>query len=123
MKKYALPLAVLVLIVAGVAWLVMLPEKKGAYDEFAACLGEKGATFYGTFWCPYCKSQKALFGRSAKLLPYVECSTPDGKGQLPLCKEKGVTTYPMWEFASTERLTGVISLETLAEKTSCSLPQ
>ena len=123
MKKYAVPVIVLVVIIAAIVWLVMAPEKPGKYDTFAACLGEKGAIFYGAFWCPHCQNQKALFGRSAKFLPYNECSTPDGKGQLPLCKEKGVTTYPTWDFATTERLTGEISLQTLSEKTSCPLPQ
>ena len=33
----------------------------GKYDGFAQCLKDKGATFYGAFWCPHCKAQKALF--------------------------------------------------------------
>jgi thiol-disulfide isomerase/thioredoxin len=123
MKKYALPIVVSILVVAGIVWLVMVPEKPGKLDTFAACLGEKGAVFYGAFWCPHCQNQKAIFGRSAKLLPYVECSTADGKGQLPICKDKGVTTYPTWDFATTERLTGEIPLKVLAEKTSCVLPE
>ena len=41
----------------------------GKYDEFAQCLKDKGATFYGAFWCPHCQAQKKLFGTSVKFLP------------------------------------------------------
>jgi thiol-disulfide isomerase/thioredoxin len=94
----------------------------GKYDEFATCLKDKGAVFYGAFWCPHCQKQKKLFGSSAKLLPYVECSTADGRGQTQACTDKGVKSYPEWEFADGSRLNGEIPLATLAEKTSCVLP-
>lgn len=95
----------------------------GKYDEFATCLKVKGAIFYGAFWCPHCQAQKKLFGSSAKLLPYVECSTVDGGGQTQACIDKGVKSYPTWEFADGTRLNGEIPLTQLAEKTSCVLPQ
>lgn len=95
----------------------------GKYDEFATCLKDKGATFYGAFWCPHCQATKKLFGTSQKLLPYVECSTPDGNAQTQICIDKGVKSYPTWEFADLSRLTGEIPFEQLAEKTSCVLPQ
>src|SRR3989344_3092373 len=100
-----------------------LNERPGPLNGFASCLGEKGAGFYGAFWCPNCGQQKQMFGRSARVLPYVECSTADGKGQLPLCANAGVTAYPTWEFPGSERLTGIQSLQTLAEKTACELPR
>lgn len=96
-------------------------RQPGAYDAFAQCLTERGAVFYGAFWCPHCQSQKRLFGKSARLLPYVECSTPDGRGQTFECNEKEIEGYPTWIFANGERLSGEIPLETLAEKTGCSL--
>lgn len=92
-------------------------------DGFAQCLKDSGTTFYGAFWCPHCQNTKAEFGASAKLLPYVECSTPDGQGQLDICKEKGVQSYPTWEFSDGSRLEGEVPLETLAQKSNCSLPQ
>lgn len=94
----------------------------GKYDEFAMCLKDKGAVFYGAFWCTHCQATKKMFGSSQKLLPYVECSTPDGNGQLAQCAEKKIMGYPTWEFADGSRLTGELSFETLAEKTSCVLP-
>ena len=94
----------------------------GKYDTFAQCLKDKGAIFYGAFWCPHCQAQKKMFGSSVKLLPYVECSTPDGSAQTKECKEKGIDGYPTWEFSDGSRLSGEIPLEQLAEKTSCPLP-
>ena len=95
----------------------------GKYDTFAQCLGEKGAVFYGAFWCPHCQNQKKLFGNSAKKLPYVECSTPNGKGQLQVCTDKKIEGYPTWEFADGSREGGEVPLAKLAEKTSCTLPE
>lgn len=118
---------VLVALVVGVGLLAVLrgtagPAGPGEYDEFAQCLADEGATFYGAFWCPHCQAQKKLFGSSAKLLPYVECSTADGQGQTAICKEKVIPSYPTWEFADGSRLGGEVPLEQLAEKTGCMLP-
>lgn len=94
----------------------------GTYDAFATCLKDKGATFYGAFWCPHCQAEKKLFGSSVHLLPYVECSTPDASGQTQICIDKKIQSYPTWEFADGSRLTGEIPLQQLADKTSCILP-
>jgi len=94
----------------------------GKYDGFAQCLADSDATFYGAFWCPHCNTQKEMFGDSVKLLPYVECSTSDGKAQKEICKQEGIKSYPTWEFADGERSSGTVSLDVLAEKTGCELP-
>src|SRR5690606_1699273 len=98
MNQKWLWIGVFILFVVGVVWLVRTPGRPGQLDAFASCLAEEGATFYGAFWCPHCQNQKAMFGRSARLLPYVECSTPDGRGQLQLCTDAGITGYPTWIF-------------------------
>lgn len=117
-------IAVAVLVLVGIVYFADSDTDKspGELDQFAQCLGPKGATFYGAFWCPHCVNQKALFGASKEFLPYVECSTPDRNGQLQVCKDKGINGYPTWEFAGGERVSGEVSLETLAEKTGCVLP-
>jgi hypothetical protein len=107
------------LIVFGTWWYQATP---GKYDTFAQCLGEQEAKFYGAFWCPHCQEQKALFGKSEKLLPYIECSTPNGQGQLQQCIDQGIQGYPTWEFSDGERISGVVSLEALSGKTGCELP-
>ncbi len=129
MNKYIYSLVGLVF-VGLVAWLIVTPGKPGKYDDFAKCIADtKTVTFYGAFWCPHCQAQKARFGKSAKYLPYVECSTPDGQGQLAVCKNIGINTYPTWEFAtstvfaSTTRVMGEVELEDLAESTRCVLPE
>ena len=98
------------------------PQGPGKYDEFAQCIKDSGAVFYGAFWCPHCQAQKKMFGSSAKLLPYVECSTLDGKNQLAECRDKNIEGYPTWEFKDGSRLSGEVALQTLAEKTGCILP-
>lgn len=98
------------------------PPEPGKYDVFAACLKDKGAVFYGAFWCSHCQTQKKMFGTSQKLLPYVECSFASGQGQTQTCIDKKIEGYPTWEFADGSRLTGEISLQQLADKTSCLLP-
>lgn len=114
---------ILILVVGALSASVLVKSGPGKLDTFAQCLADKGATFYGAFWCPHCQAQKRMFGSSSKLLPYVECSTPDGQGQLPICTEKEVQQYPTWDFADGSRLTGEVPLAQLAEKTECELPQ
>ncbi len=116
------------LVLGGIVWLVMTPGKPGKYDDFAKCIKDSGAQFYGAFWCPHCQAQKARFGKSAKYLPYIECSTPDGQSQLQICKDHGITSYPTWFFPNSststpERINTEMELVDLAEKTSCTLPQ
>lgn len=94
----------------------------GTLDTFAQCLKDKGAIFYGAFWCSHCQNQKALFGSSKKYLPYVECSTPDAQGQLEICVRNDIKSYPTWVFPDLSTTTGEITLATLSEKTSCPLP-
>lgn len=99
------------------------PIPSGTYDEFAQCIKDSGTTFFGAFWCPHCQAQKAMFGSSARLLPYVECSTPDGEGRLQVCIDEGIESYPTWEYPDGTRQSGEVPLVTLAEKTGCTLPE
>ncbi len=95
----------------------------GKYDDFAKCLKDKGAVFYGAFWCSHCNNQKKAFGSAVEFLPYVECSTPDGKGQLQVCVDKNIEGYPTWVFPDGSRQSGEVPFETLSSKTGCTLPQ
>lgn len=116
-------LIITLLVIGGLGYFIHKENSKpGELDGFAQCLKDKGAVFYGAFWCPHCQNQKKAFGRSQKLLPYVECSTPDGRGQLSICTDKGVKSYPMWIFADGTSLNGEVELGVLAEKTQCQLP-
>lgn len=107
MNKITIILIILIA-VGALVFLTSLPDKPGQYDELARSIADSGAKFYGAFWCPHCQEQKAQFGKSAQLLPYVECSTPDTKGQLPICAEKEIKTYPTWIFKDGTRHTGVL---------------
>lgn len=114
---------VLVIIVAAIGMSLFARAGPGNLDPFAQCLKDKKVVFYGAFWCPHCQNTKKLFGNSARLLPYVECSTPDGKGQLQICVDKKIVNYPTWDFPDGSRLTGERTLQELGDKTGCTLPQ
>jgi hypothetical protein len=100
-----------------------IPTISGKLDDYAMCLKNKGAILYGTFWSPHTDEQKRRLGYSYKYLPYVECSTPDGMGQLKICKDKNIQTYPTWIFSDGSRLSGNFDTEQLGIKTSCELPE
>lgn len=109
--------------IGGGVWLYRASNAPTPLDGFAVCLKEKGATMYGTYWCPYCKKQKEKFGRAERQLKYVECAMPGNpRSQAPVCREAGVTSYPTWTFADGSRTAGVQELSDLAEKTGCALP-
>lgn len=121
--KFIIFIIALILIVFALGLSLNLnTQKPGKYDDFAKCITDSGAKFYGTFWCSHCNNQKKMFGKSAKNLPYVECSTSDGNGQLDVCKEANIEGYPTWVFADGSRMMGELSFEVLSEKTQCSLP-
>ncbi len=123
-KNLAIFVVLTVLVLLGLGFLLYPSVAPGPINlgPFASCLKAKGVTFYGAFWCPHCQAQKKLFGNAVGLLPYVECSTPDGQSQLQFCTDKGVQSYPTWVFPDGTRLTGEQALQTLADKSSCTLP-
>ncbi len=116
-------IVVVLAIILGLVWLIKMPARPGKLDAFAQCIKDSGATYYGAFWCPNCKNQEARFGRSARLLPRIECSTPDGRGQLQVCRDAGIEGYPTWDFVGGVRETGDLPIERLSELTNCPLPE
>lgn len=119
--KHAIVL-VAILVVGGIGYFIMdYQNTPGNYDAFAQCISGSGAKFYGAYWCPHCNDQKDMFGKSAKFLPYVECSLPNGQGQTAVCEQAGIESYPTWEFPDGTKLSGTQSFETLAAKTSCAI--
>lgn len=122
MKKTFIIIGIIAL-VGALGYALAAPGKPGQYDGLAQCIADKGAVFYGAFWCSHCREQKAMFGKSAQFLPYVECSTPDSRGMVPVCEEKGIKGFPTWIFADGSVVEGTMSIERLAEKTACEAPQ
>jgi len=91
------------------------PEKP-RLKALAIHLRESGARFYGTYWCPSCQKQKALFEASANRLPFIEC-TPQGRnGPFSFaCVANDVKEYPTWIIKG-GRYTGVMSVDELARR-------
>lgn len=116
-------LVILLLIVGGIGGSVYMKSRPGQLDGFVQCMKDKGVIFYGAFWCPHCQATKKQFGNSAKLLPYVECSTPDGKNRTQICIDKQIVTYPTWTRPADEtRISGEHTLQEIADFSGCKLP-
>jgi uncharacterized membrane protein len=90
-----------------------------AESEYASGLArhltQSGAAFYGAYWCPHCQEQKAMFGRAAALLPYVECDPRGAHAQPDRCRARGIRAYPTWEFRG-DLVEGLLSLNELARR-------
>ncbi|MGV8171741.1 MAG: peptidylprolyl isomerase [Candidatus Woesearchaeota archaeon] len=98
----------------------IIPQKKNL-DNFAKCLTEKNATFYGAYWCGHCNNQKTAFGDSLQYVKYVECAV-EGQPQVQtaVCTEAGISGYPTWIINGKE-YPGEQTLERLAQLTGCAL--
>lgn len=93
-------------------------EPVSELEKFAACITEKDAVFYGTEWCPHCKTQKAMFKSGAMdFINYVDCDEKPGT-----CQVAKITGYPTWIIGGEQRLSGTQPLEKLAEATACPAP-
>lgn len=110
-------------VVVIIAVSVLAKNQPGELDDFARCINQSGAKFYGAFWCPHCQDQKEMFGNSERLLPYIECSTPSGQGTTSECQQAGIEAYPTWQWPDASRETGSLSLDYIAGKTGCKLNQ
>ena len=91
------------------------------FDDFAQCLTDASVSMYGAWWCPHCKNQKDLFGSAFDSIDYIECSTA-ARTMNQTCKDAGIQGYPTWVFGDDSRLSGEQTLETLAQKSGCTLP-
>lgn len=121
------------LIIAGIALLAFVTLSAAACSkpsegtaaqqqealQVAEWLTQNNVKMYGAFWCPHCSDQKEIFGAAAfKKVNYIECSLPDRSGQTQVCKDANITSYPTWEFTDGSRLSDVLSLQELKERTN-----
>lgn len=126
MKMTYVYVALIVLVVGAVIFVrnnsnYTPPERITRFDDFAQCISDAGAKFYGAYWCPHCQAQKKLLENSKKI-PYIECSTPDGKAQTQICLDEKITGYPTWIYGNGTRVDGEQTLEELSTQTGCALP-
>lgn len=91
--------------------------------NFADCLKNRKAIFYGLFDCGPCQDQKKLFTDGTERLPYVECKSQEDGTLLSACADKDITGYPTWVFADGSRLVGFQDLKVISQTTGCPLPK
>ena len=117
MRKLALIGVFIIGLVAVLAYFIYVGlTAPGDYDEFAACLAEKGFSMAGTDWCHYCADQKSLFGNSFRLVNYKNCDL-----EKSWCDSHGVTGYPTWIDSEGNTYQGGRDLETLSTLSGCAL--
>ncbi|MFP4568284.1 MAG: protein disulfide isomerase family protein [Candidatus Woesearchaeota archaeon] len=87
----------------------------GEFDEFAQCLTEQGAIFYGTEWCGYCQQQKEMLGSSMQHINFVDCDENRNT-----CMSEGVTGYPTWKING-QLYSGMQQLPRLSELSGCEI--
>jgi hypothetical protein len=93
------------------------PQPSSVTPEVALAmhLRQTGAKLYGTYWCSYCKQQKALFGSEAfSRLDYIECDPAGQNARTNLCQQANVRGFPTWE-VNGKRYPGLRTLPELAE--------
>lgn len=97
------------------------PEKEYSQEKLEAlakCLAEKGAKFYGAYYCGWCKKQKEIFGKAAQYLPYIECVDEKTKKITPECEKAGISGYPTWEING-QKSSGFKAPEELVQLSGC----
>jgi hypothetical protein len=114
-------ITVLIVVVLGLAIYLWKRKRVSRLDAFAQCLAARQVKMYGLYWCTHCEEQKEMFGSAFQYVPYIECGTKGVHAEQPNCVQAGVKNFPTWQFA-TERHEGVLRLESLSEKSGCSLP-
>lgn len=114
--------AVVLVLFLGIFSSKKISQDNEEMDKFAKCITDSGAKLYTAFWCSHCQDQKKSFGQSVKYIENIECSTPDGRGQLDICKDADIEGYPTWVFGDNSRISGKLSFDVLSSKTSCGLP-
>lgn len=117
----AVPVAGVLILLLHLNYTGILGPPPAAEDPLARAVAEhltqKGARFYGAQWCPHCQAQKAMFGVSAKRLPYIECS-PEGQDrpQAEVCKAQDIKSYPTW-IIDGKRYESQLTVKELADAT------
>jgi len=119
--KKLLTYAIVLILLAG-AYIGGRYYRNHKYDAFAQCLAAKQAKMYGLYWCPHCIEQKEMFGEAFHFVPYQECAVKGSNEVAPECKVAGVKLFPSWQFGGDPPKEGVLSMDSLASKSGCSLP-
>lgn len=119
-KFRTLAIGALIVLAVIVVYNKSQPSGSDPKVAFGQCLTDKGAKFYGAYWCPHCTAQKKLLGRGFAKVTYVECAVPGNpQQQTEECKKADIKGYPTWTFADGSRQSGELSLKELAEKAGC----
>ena len=120
MAKHFLVWGVIIaLMLGGIAYMKVVEPAMQNQDTLAKCLSANGAVMYGAYWCPHCQSQKKMFGKSVKYMPYVECAIKGSNDLVQRCQDEDIKSFPTWKFKSGVVETGSIQLDRLGTLAGC----
>ena len=99
----------------------MLSAAEPDLVAFAKGLSTAGVKFYGTAWSSDTTAQRQLFQDGGQFLPFIEVSNAN---QTPnqAAIDNSITTFPTWVFPDNTRATGLLSLETIAQRSNVAIP-
>ena len=101
-KNIIITVIVVALVIVGFVFAYKASNKPSQYQPSAQGMKDAVLKFYGAFWCPNCQAQEKALGMSRQSLErmglYLECSQPSGQGQLQLCVDQKIESYPTWEY-------------------------
>lgn len=88
---------------------------------FAQALADAGVEFYGAAWSADTTQQRELFEDGGQFLPFTEVTNPNRTpNQAAMAND--ITIYPTWVFPDDTRLTGVQTLQTIAQRSGVAIP-
>lgn len=93
------------------------------YTVFAKCVAGSGTHVYTKLWDEPSNRQRDMFGKAARHLPEINCSSRSGLFTASVCERERITTFPTWIFTYGDRVEGVLTPEQIASRTRCSLPE
>ncbi|MCC7574045.1 hypothetical protein KO361_00435 [Candidatus Woesearchaeota archaeon] len=111
---------ILAVLIGTIVFIVAKPTSnvvagEGELDEFAKCLTEQGAIFYGTEWCGFCQQQKTMFQESMQHINFIDCDQNRNT-----CQQEGITGYPTWKING-QLYPGMQQLTRLSDISGCEL--
>lgn len=112
MNKEAWWTVAILLLVAGLSYILLTKETPETDAEIAKCIGEN-SELYSQLGCRACKAQEELFGENYQYLNVIDCFFEKEK-----CIELEITGTPTW-IIKNERLVGVQSISQLQNSTGC----
>ncbi len=89
--------------------------------QFAKDLAAADVKFFSASWCADCTAQAQLFEDGSDDLPFVKVTGSDREFDETGIAEQ-LTELPTWEFPDHTRASGILSLQTISQRSGVDIP-